>query len=62
MGRAEFSAALWEAGPFEPSLKSFVAVLIVRIKSMGSWKMLLRAAKARKGEGNKDGGNLDGPG
>jgi hypothetical protein len=46
---------LWEAGPFKLLLKSFVAVLIVRMRLMGSWEMLSRAAKARKGRGIKMG-------
>jgi hypothetical protein len=63
MGRVVFSVALWEAGPFEPSLKSFVVDSIVRMRSMGLWEMLLRAVKARKGRGKKkDGGKFDGPG
>ncbi len=45
----------WEAGPFELLVKSFVAVLIAGMRSMGLWEMLSRAAKARKGRGIKTG-------
>ncbi len=42
-------------GSFELLLKSFVVVLIARMRMMGLWEMLSRAAKARKGRGIKTG-------
>jgi hypothetical protein len=54
-----FSVALQGAVPFELSLKSFVAILIARMRLMGSWEMLLRAALAKNGRGIR-GGDFDG--
>jgi hypothetical protein len=36
-------------------IETFVAILIARIRLMGSWEMLLRAAQAKNGRGVKRG-------
>ncbi len=53
--RVRFSVASQGAVLFELSLKSFVAVLIARIRSMGLWEMLSGAALAKNGRGMKRG-------
>ncbi len=54
-GGGGFSVASWGVVPFELSLTSFVAVSIAKMRLMGLWEMLLRAALAKNGRGMKMG-------